>query len=138
MVFVLSSVIAITVSAFGAVRSVLPKAERRAGMLVRGDGLAGGIAADVLSRLAREFMSFDEREAGAVIDRLLNLVDAALSLNESHSPEVARLQGRLTGSLARSSAISLSRPIESRRRTTFRFAMCIRRSQRKGLRSAAG
>ena len=64
-------------------RSVLPKPERCAGLVIRGGGLAGGIAADVLGRLAREFSSFDEKEASAVIDPALNLLGAVLSLNES-------------------------------------------------------
>ena len=64
-------------------RSVLPKPERYTGLVVRGGGLAGGIAADVLGRLAREFVSLDENEASAVIDPVLNLLSAVLSLNDS-------------------------------------------------------
>jgi AraC family transcriptional regulator, positive regulator of tynA and feaB len=64
-------------------RSVLPQAERYAGLVVRGGGLAGGIAADVLNRLAREFVSLDENEASAVIDPVLNLLGAVLSVNNS-------------------------------------------------------
>jgi AraC family transcriptional regulator, positive regulator of tynA and feaB len=70
-------------------QTVLPRAERYAGLVVRGDGLAGGIAADVLSRLAREFTSLDEHEAGAVIDPVLNLLGAVLSLNDPTAPRAS-------------------------------------------------
>jgi AraC family transcriptional regulator, positive regulator of tynA and feaB len=86
---------------------VLPNAESYAGRIVRGGGLASGIIADSLGRLAREFISLDENEADAVIDPLLNLLGAALLITKSgagqlpaHKHDFARFCRYIERSLA--------------------------------------
>ena len=59
-------------------QAVLGDAERYAGSVVPGSLPAGGMAADVLRRLARGFATIEDGAAGAVIDPVLGLIAAAL------------------------------------------------------------
>ena len=59
-------------------KAFLGDAERYAGQVVPGSAGAGGIAAEALRRLAREFATLDEHGAGAVIDPMLSLLAATL------------------------------------------------------------
>lgn len=59
-------------------KAYLGDAERYAGQVVPGSGGAGGIAAEALRRLARDFATLDEPGANAVIDPMLSLLAATL------------------------------------------------------------
>lgn len=60
-------------------QAVLGDAERYAGSVVSGSVPAGGMAADVLRRLARGFATIEDGAAGSVIDPVLGLLAAALT-----------------------------------------------------------